>query len=132
MKVMLIDIDGTVTHEDIRNEDSHLYSTATPIVESIILINKWYDEGNYITFFTAREEKDREVTLKWLDDNGFKYHGLLMGKPRCLTSTDCYVWIDNRPVKAITYKGVWSDLEEKKLFCDEIKSLLMFKDEKRS
>ena len=39
------------------------------------MLNKWYDEGNTITFFTAREEKDREVTEKWLKDNNFKYNG---------------------------------------------------------
>ena len=61
MKVFLVDIDGTCC-EDIMNEDSHLYPTAKVIEGSLEQINKWYDEGNHITFFTAREEKDREVT----------------------------------------------------------------------
>ena len=68
------------------NEDAHLYPTAKVIEGSLEQINKWYDEGNHITFFTAREEKDREVTTKWLDSNGFMYHGLVMDKPRCLNS----------------------------------------------
>ncbi len=75
--------------------------------------NQWYDEGHHITFFTAREEKDREVTIKWLDDNGFKYHGLIMNKPRCLNDEDVYCWIDNRKVMGVTYKGVWGPLVER-------------------
>ena len=43
MKIFLIDIDGTCC-DDIKNEDSHLYSTAKPIEGSRDQINKWYDE----------------------------------------------------------------------------------------
>ena len=111
MKILLIDIDGTITTDDIRNEDSHLYPHANPIPESIDQINKWYDEGNHITFFTAREEKDRQVTIDWLDKSGFRYHGLIMGKPRCLNPDDEYIWIDNRKVRAVTYKSIWGDFE---------------------
>lgn len=110
IKHFLIDIDGTITIEDIKNEDSHLYLSVKPIEGSMEQINKWYDEGNTITFFTARESKDRDVTIKWLDDNGFKYHGLIMDKPRCLTENSEYVWVDNRKVRGVTFKGVWSDL----------------------
>ena len=65
MKIMLIDIDGTITIDDIKNEDSHLYPHANPIPGSLEQINKWYSEGNHIVFFTAREEKDRQVTIDW-------------------------------------------------------------------
>ena len=109
MKMLLIDIDGTIS-DDIKNEDSHLYSTAAVIQGSLEQINKWYDEGHHITFFTARETKDRDVTIKWLDDNGFKYHGLITDKPRCINEDDEYFWIDNRPVRGVTYKGVWGPL----------------------
>lgn len=109
-KIFLIDIDGTVC-DDIKNEDSHLYPTAKVIEGSLEQINKWCDEGNIITFFTAREEKDRQVTLEWLDKHGFKYHGLVMGKPRIKDGQE-YVWIDNRKVRAITYLGTWSELKE--------------------
>jgi hypothetical protein len=109
-KIFLIDCDGTIC-DDIRNEDSHLYATANHFEESRLILNKWYDEGNVITFFTARESKDREVTEKWLSEKGFKYHGLVMDKPRCKDG-QVYHWIDNRPVKATTYKGTWSELIE--------------------
>lgn len=109
MKMLLIDIDGTIS-DDIKNEDSHLYSTAAVIQGSLEQINNWYKEGHHITFFTARESKDRDVTIKWLDDNGFKYHGLITDKPRCINEDDEYFWIDNRPVRGVTYKGVWGPL----------------------
>ena len=111
MKVFLVDIDGTCC-DDIMNEDAHLYPTAKVIEGSLEQINKWYDEGHHITFFTAREAKDRQVTLDWLDKNGFKYHGLVTDKPRCINDEDEYVWIDNRKVRGITYNSVWGDLKE--------------------
>ena len=122
MKMLLIDIDGTIS-DDVKNEDSHLYSTAAVIQGSLEQINNWYDEGHHITFFTAREAKDRDVTIKWLDDNGFKYHGLIMDKPRCLNDTDEYVWVDNRKVRGVTYNSTWGDLKT------VTKNILTFGDE---
>ena len=109
-KLFLIDIDGTIC-DDIRNEESELYPTANVFPRALEIINKWYDEGNVITFFTARESKDREVTLQWLDKHGFKYHGLVMDKPR-INDEQEYVWIDNRKVRAVTYLGNWTELKE--------------------
>jgi hypothetical protein len=109
-KIFLIDIDGTIC-EDIKNEDSHLYPTVKVIEGSLEQINKWAEEGHTITFFTAREEKDRVVTLKWLWENGFKFDQLIMNKPRIKDNQE-YVWVDNRKVRAVTYSGTWSDLVE--------------------
>jgi trehalose-6-phosphatase len=109
-KLFLIDIDGTIC-DDIRNEESELYPTANVFPRALEIINKWYDEGNVITFFTARESKDREVTLQWLDKHGFKYHGLVMDKPR-INDEQEYVWIDNKKVRAVTYLGNWTELKE--------------------
>ena len=109
-KILLIDCDGTIC-DDIKNEDAHLYATAKHYPDALETINKWYDEGAHITFFTARQAKDREVTLEWLDRHGFKYHGLITDKPRCLNSDDEYIWIDNRKVRGITYKTKWGSLE---------------------
>ena len=109
-KVFLIDIDGTIC-DDIKNEESHLYPTANVLPNAKDIINKWYNEGNVITFFTARESKDRAVTEDWLQRHGFKYHGLVMDKPRIKDGQE-YVWIDNRKVRAITYLGTWSELTE--------------------
>ena len=109
-KLFLIDIDGTIC-DDIRNEDSHLYPMANVFPKALDIINKWYDEGNVITFFTARESKDRLVTEEWLNKHGFKYHGLVMDKPR-INDHQEYVWIDNKKVRAVTYLGNWTELKE--------------------
>jgi hypothetical protein len=109
-KVFLIDIDGTIC-DDIKNEDSHLYKDAKVFEGAREILNKWYYEGNTITFFTAREEKDRFVTEAWLERNGFQYHGLVMDKPRAKDGQE-YVWIDNRKVRAVTYHGTWGELKE--------------------
>jgi uncharacterized HAD superfamily protein len=109
-RIFLIDIDGTIC-DDIKNEDSHLYFKAQPYLDALKIINRWYDEGNTITFFTARESKDKWVTEEWLREHGFKYHGLVMDKPRIKDGQE-YVWIDNRKVRAITYLGTWSELKE--------------------
>lgn len=123
-RVYLIDIDGTVC-DDIKNEDSHLYSVAKPYEGSKEQINKLYDEGNKIVFFTAREQKDKTTTLIWLWRNGFKFHDLITDKPRCSEDEE-YVWIDNKPVRGITYKGEWGPIVEIQSHSKEIKTLLKF------
>ena len=81
VKNYLIDIDGTVC-DDIPNETPELFATARVYPDALERLNKWHDEGHIITFCTARTELHRTVTGIWLDMNGFKYHGLIMGKPR--------------------------------------------------
>jgi hypothetical protein len=109
-RIFLIDIDGTIC-DDIKNEESYLYPVAKVFPNALEIINKWYDEGHIITFFTARESKDRVTTEAWLIRHGFKYHGLVMDKPRIKDDQE-YIWIDNRKVRAITYLGTWSELKE--------------------
>ena len=105
VKNYLIDIDGTIC-DDIPNEEPERMATAGLYPDALETINKWYDEGHIITFFTSRLEEHREVTEKWLNDHGFKYHGMLMGKPR----GGNYHWIDNHIVRATRYEGKFTDL----------------------
>ena len=110
IKNYLIDIDGTIC-DDIPNEQPERMATAEVYPDALKTLNKWYDEGHIITFFTSRTEEHREVTEKWLEKHGFKYHGMIMGKPR----GGNYHWIDNHMVKATRYKGRFTDLVEKKV-----------------
>ncbi|MDO9185206.1 MAG: phosphoheptose isomerase [Bacteroidota bacterium] len=105
VKNYLIDIDGTIC-DDIPNEQPERMATAVAYPDALTILNKWYDEGHIITFFTSRTEAHRVVTEKWLADNGFKYHGLLVGKPR----GGNYHWIDNHMVRATRYEGRFTDL----------------------
>ena len=108
VKNYLIDIDGTIT-EDVPNEQPERMETCEPFPDALETLNKWYDEGHIICFFTSRTEEHREVTERWLNKHGFKFHSLLMGKPR----GGNYHWIDNHLVKATRYKGKFTDLIEK-------------------
>lgn len=105
IKNYLIDIDGTIT-DDVPNEEPERMSVVLPYADSVETLNRWYDEGHVITFFTSRTEEHRDITETWLNKWGYKYHGLLMGKPR----GGNYHWVDNHIVKGTRYKGVWSDL----------------------
>lgn len=110
IKNYLIDIDGTIC-DDIPNEEPWRMKDAKLYPDALERLNKWFDEGHIITFFTSRTEEHREVTEIWLKENGFKYHGLLMGKPR----GGNYHWIDNHMVRATRYSGNFSELVDKEV-----------------
>ena len=104
-KNYLIDIDGTIT-EDVPNEEPERMSTCLPYEGAVNIINTWYAQGHVITFFTSRTDEHELVTKEWLEKHGFKYHNLLLNKPR----GGNYHWIDNHTVRATRYNGVWDDL----------------------
>jgi hypothetical protein len=108
VKNYLIDIDGTIC-DDIPNEEPERMATATLYPDALETINNWFEEGHIITFFTSRLEEHREVTEKWLDAHGFKYHAILMEKPR----GGNYHWIDNHIVRATRYTGKFTKLTER-------------------
>ena len=108
VKNYLIDIDGTIT-DDVPNEEPERMVTCEPYPDALDILNKWYDEGHVITFFTSRTEEHRSITEAWLKRHGFKYHGLLMGKPR----GGNYHWIDNHMVRATRFKGKFTEFIKK-------------------
>ncbi|SUZ51911.1 uncharacterized protein METZ01_LOCUS4765 [marine metagenome] len=110
IKNYLIDIDGTIT-EDIPNEEPNRMVTCLPFKDALLTCNKWFEEGHMICFFSSRLEDHREITETWLEKHGFKYHTLLMGKPR----GGNYHWIDNHLVKATRYNGKFTDLIKKEV-----------------
>ena len=105
IKNYLIDIDGTIT-EDVPNEEPERMLTCEPFPDALEILNRWYEEGHIITFFTSRTEEHRKYTEEWLNKHQFKYHGLLMNKPR----GGNYHWIDNHLVKATRFRGKFTDL----------------------
>ena len=80
MQTFVFDIDGTICTNTFGD-----YFKAKPFEEKILKINKLYEEGNLIKYFTARGSgtgKDwYEVTKQQLKLWGAKYHELIMGKP---------------------------------------------------
>ena len=88
-----VDIDGTICT---LTPDPKTYEDAKPWNDRIETINKLYDEGNHITYFTARgmgrfsDDPNAsakasallfDLTEKQLKDWGCKYHDLILGKP---------------------------------------------------
>ena len=120
-KIFIIDIDGCIC-EHVDNEHPELMLSAKPYPDSIRKINEWYDEGQFICFFTARTEEHREVSLAWLEKYGVKYHQLILGKPR-RREGDEYHYIDDTPVRATRYKGVFGELVKK------TEDVMVFEDE---
>ena len=108
IKNYLIDIDGTIC-DDIPNEQPERMIDAAVYPDALITLNNWYNEGHIITFFTSRTEEHRKVTEEWLAKHGFRYQGLLMGKPR----GGNYHWIDNHMVRATRFEGKFTNLVQK-------------------
>ena len=97
----VFDLDGTIC--DIKENDD--YDKSFAYLERIRVVNRLYDEGNYIVFHTARGmgrnnndaakaiQQFYSLTKQQLDSWGVKYHQLILGKP----SGDLY--IDDKGIK---------------------------------
>lgn len=78
--IIYVDVDETVcTFTD------GAYDTAQPIKENIEKINKLYDSGHTIVYWTARGTRTGlmwyQTTAQQLKEWGCKHHELRMGKP---------------------------------------------------
>jgi hypothetical protein len=80
-------------------------ATAEVFDDVIGIINSWYEQGNVITFFTSRLSEHAEITEKWLDKMGFKYHAVLYNKPR----GGNYHWVDNHIVRATRFRSKFTE-----------------------
>jgi hypothetical protein len=88
MATFVFDIDGTICSYTDGN-----YDLAQPIKERIKLINKLYDSGNQVIFYTARgmgtfKNNSLAASQKWqalteiqLNEWGVNFHALFFGKP---------------------------------------------------
>lgn len=91
-KTIYVDVDGTICTK-VSNAD---YERALPIQANIDVINKLYEDGNYIVYWTARGTNTnidwRSVTENQLERWKVKYHDLILGKPYY------DLWIDDKCV----------------------------------
>ncbi|MBF0491216.1 MAG: phosphoheptose isomerase [Deltaproteobacteria bacterium] len=90
LKTFLFDIDGTIC-----SQCEGDYENLTPFKDAIELINKLYEKGHKINFYTSRfmgrnnndiikvYKEGYSLTLNQLKAWGVKFHELYMGKPRC-------------------------------------------------
>ncbi len=95
--LIYVDIDETICE----SPEDRDYTKARPIKERIEKINKLFDEGNTIVYWTARGTMTGidwyQVTQKQFDIWGVKYHDLKMGKP----AYDLF--IDDKNIKSETF-----------------------------
>lgn len=92
----IVDIDNTICKTE--NSD---YLNSVPYPDRISKINRLYEEGNQITYWTARGGSSgidwTDLTRKQLKDWGCKYDELKMFKP----SYD--FWIDDKAINSEDY-----------------------------
>ncbi len=93
-----VDIDNTVFKTKGTN-----YEDSVPMPRRIEKINKLYENGNTIVYWTARGTGSGKDYLKLTEDqlrkSGAKFHNLLMGKP-------VYdLFIDDKNINSETYFG---------------------------
>lgn len=87
MKKIFVDIDETICfhNNDIPLDGKRDYKDAIPNYQNIAKINKMYDEGNHITYWTARGSRSKidwyNFTLNQLVSWGVKFHELKCDKP---------------------------------------------------
>ena len=98
IKNYLIDIDGTIC-DDIPNEEPERMATAKIYPDALETLNKWFDEGHLICFFTSRVESHREVTEKWLKEK--KFNGIHVEKKYFDRNGNIYIRED-----LISYKKI--------------------------
>ena len=86
-KVIFVDVDETICHygnPGVKRTEAVDYSTAIPFKDRIEKINKLFDEGKTIVYWTARGTRTGinwfQVTLKQLNDWGCKFTELRLGK----------------------------------------------------
>jgi hydroxymethylpyrimidine pyrophosphatase-like HAD family hydrolase len=81
MKIIYVDIDETIC----KTNENRSYDLAQPINENIEKINKLYEQGNTIVYWTSRGSRKQidwfELTKSQLDSWGAKYHELRCDKP---------------------------------------------------
>lgn len=79
-KIIYVDIDETICFY----EGERQYPLAVPNMENIAKINSLYDEGHFITYWTARGAVSKKnwlkLTEKQLSDWGCKHHRLIVGE----------------------------------------------------
>jgi trehalose-6-phosphatase len=99
-KTIMIDLDGVLCSE----ETFFDRPLARPIAGAREALKKLRRAGHTIVIYTARGWGEYRVTRQWLDEHGFVYDGLHMGKPIA------DVWIDDRAVAFTNWKETLSRL----------------------
>ncbi len=99
-KTIMVDLDGVLCSE----EPFFERPLARPIAGAREALKKLRRAGYTIVIYTARGWGEYRVTRQWLDEHGFVYDGIHMGKPVA------DVWIDDRALAFTSWKETLSRL----------------------
>jgi hypothetical protein len=103
--IIYVDIDETICYYPEVRE----YSLAVPIEENIAKVNKLYEEGNTIVYWTARGSTTgldwHDLTKSQLLSWGAQHHDLKLGKPHF----DMYIC--DKSINSKSYFGGSVDLK---------------------
>jgi histidinol phosphatase-like enzyme len=81
MKIIYVDIDETIC----KTSEDRKYENSEPIQQNIDKINKLYDEGTTIVYWTSRGSRKQinwyDLTYRQLNEWGVKFHELRVDKP---------------------------------------------------
>ncbi len=99
-KTIMVDLDGVICTEE-RTFERPL---AKPIPGAREALARLKEAGHTIIIYTARNWPEYRATKQWLDERGFAYDALEMGKPVA------DVWIDDRALRFNDWHGVLNEL----------------------
>jgi phosphoglycolate phosphatase-like HAD superfamily hydrolase len=88
-RTIMVDLDGVLCTE----EQFHDRPLAEPIAGAREALEKLRAAGYIVVVYTARSWGEHRATKHWLDQHGFTYDGIQMGKPVA------DVWIDDRALR---------------------------------
>ncbi len=93
-KTIMVDLDGVLCTEEAFFDRP----LARPMAGACAALKKLRAAGYTIVVYTARGWGEYRVTKQWLDEHGFVYDGLHMGKPVA------DVWIDDRALPFVNWQ----------------------------
>jgi hypothetical protein len=99
-KTIMVDLDGVLCTEEVFSERP----LAAPIAGAREALQKLRAAGCIVVIYTARGWGEYRVAKHWLDEHGFEYDGLHMGKPVA------DVWVDDRAVRFTNWPDTLAQL----------------------
>lgn len=100
-KTIMVDLDGVICSE----ESFFDRPLAKPIDGAREALARLRAAGHTVVVYTARSWGEYRVAKRWLDEHGFEYDGLHMGKPVA------DVWIDDRALRFKNWAETLAELE---------------------
>lgn len=85
-KLICVDMDGTLCKGEYWHTGKE--EAPEPVLEMIKIVNDLYIKGAHIIIWTARTPDAYYATMKWLINNGVKFHGISMQR-KC--GADLYI-----------------------------------------